>query len=82
MYCRCGGNRTINYSDVIELFAERFPNIAPPSRESIRKLNKRFEQTGMVAELPRSGRPKTVTTEENLNIVAQCFVQSPKKCKL
>ena len=33
----------------------------------------------MIAELPRSGRPKTVTTEENLNIVAQCFVQSPKK---
>ena len=33
----------------------------------------------MVAKLPESGRPKTVTTEENLNIVAQCFVQSPKK---
>uniref|UniRef100_A0A1B6L4Y9 DUF4817 domain-containing protein n=1 Tax=Graphocephala atropunctata TaxID=36148 RepID=A0A1B6L4Y9_9HEMI len=68
-----------NYSDVCDLFVERFPNIEPPSRQCIRKLNLRFEQTGSVAELSRSGRPRSVTSEENLNVIAQCFVQSPTK---
>lgn len=68
-----------SYSDVCDLFVERFPNVEPPSRQGIHKLNSRFEQTGSVAELPRSGRPTSVCTEENLNVVAQCYVQSPTK---
>jgi transposase len=59
-----------SYRDVANLFVERFPNSVPPSRQAIHNSNKRFEQTGSVADLPRSGRPKSVTTEENLNIVA------------
>jgi hypothetical protein len=46
-----------NYRDVVELFVERFPNSVPPSRQAIHNLNKRSEQTGSVADLPRSGRP-------------------------
>jgi transposase len=61
-----------SYRDVVDLFVERFPNSVPPSRQAIDNLNKRFEQTGSVADLPRSGRPKTVTTEENINIAAYC----------
>uniref|UniRef100_A0A1B6GN10 DUF4817 domain-containing protein n=1 Tax=Cuerna arida TaxID=1464854 RepID=A0A1B6GN10_9HEMI len=68
-----------NYIDMCDSFVERFPNVRPPSRQGIRKLNARFEETGSVAELSRSGRPVSVTTEENLNVVAQCFVQSPTK---
>uniref|UniRef100_A0A1B6HJY8 DUF4817 domain-containing protein n=1 Tax=Homalodisca liturata TaxID=320908 RepID=A0A1B6HJY8_9HEMI len=59
------------------MFVERFPNVRPPSRQGIRKLNGRFEETGSVAELSRSGRPVSVTKEEN--VVAQCFVHSPTK---
>jgi hypothetical protein len=68
-----------NYRDVVDLFVERFPNSVLPSRQAIHSLNKRFEQTRSVADLPRSGRPKSVTMEENLNIVAQSFVQSSTK---
>jgi transposase len=68
-----------NYRDVVDLFVEPFPNCIPPSRQAIHNLNKRFEQTGSVADRPRSGRPKSVITEENINIVAQSFVQSTTK---
>jgi hypothetical protein len=51
---------------------ERFPNSVPPSRQAIHNLNKRFERNGSVADLPRSGGPKSVTTEENLNIALHC----------
>jgi transposase len=55
-----------SYRDVVDLFVERFPNSVPPSRQVIHNLNKRFEQTGSVADLPRSGRPKSITTEKIL----------------
>jgi hypothetical protein len=35
--------------------------------------------TGSVADLPRSGRPKSVTSEENLQLVREAFIQPPKK---
>lgn len=68
-----------NYEDVEESFVQHFPNSRPLSRQAIYNLNKRFEITGSVADLPRSGRPKSVTTEENLETVAQSLVQSPTK---
>jgi hypothetical protein len=78
LYFRSDGNDH-NYRDVVDLFVERFPNSVPPSRQAIHSLNKMSEETGSVADIPRSGRPKSVTTGENLNIVAQSFVQSPTK---
>jgi hypothetical protein len=78
LYFRSGGNMT-TIRDVADLSVERFPNSVPPSWQAIHNLNKRYEQTGLVADLPRSGRPKSVTTEENLNIIVQSFVQSPTK---
>jgi hypothetical protein len=59
-----------NYRDVVALFVECIPNSVPPSRQAIHNLNERLEQTGS-AEFPRSGWPNSVTTQENLNIVAQ-----------
>jgi hypothetical protein len=44
-----------SYRDVVDLFVERFPNSVPPSQQAIHNLNKRFEQTGSVADRPRSG---------------------------
>lgn len=46
------------YSDVSDLFVEYFPNVEPSSSAtySNHKLNSRFEQTGTIGELPRSGR--------------------------
>uniref|UniRef100_A0A1B6BYL5 DUF4817 domain-containing protein n=1 Tax=Clastoptera arizonana TaxID=38151 RepID=A0A1B6BYL5_9HEMI len=71
-----------NSEEVIQLFGKRFPQTPPPSRQGIYKLNKRFEEAGSVHDLPRSGRPRTATSEAN-STIAESVVQSPKKslCK-
>jgi transposase len=68
-----------NYEDVRRTFVVKFKHTQPPCRQAIYKLNRRIEATGSVADLPRSGRPKSVTSEENLQLVAETFIQSPKK---
>ncbi len=42
-------------------------------------MRKRFESAGTVVDLPRSGRPRTVSTEENLTEIAQTFVENPNQ---
>jgi transposase len=64
---------------VIETFIGKFPDVQPPRHETIYELNKRIEETGTVDDLPRSGRPKTALTDENLQIVAEALVFSPHK---
>jgi hypothetical protein len=68
-----------DYTDVIAAFEQQFPGAQPPIRQAIYKLNKKFEQTGSVNDLPRSGRPRSVRTLENMEIIAETFVKSPKK---
>lgn len=41
-----------------------FFHSSPPTIETIKAMFDRFEQTGSVADLPRSGRPATSTTSE------------------
>ena len=36
-----------------------------PSKNAIKGMVKRFEDQGAVSDLPRSGRPKAVCTDEN-----------------
>jgi hypothetical protein len=67
------------YRHAVHLFLGRFPNSAPPPRQAIHNLNKKFEQTGSVADRNRSGRPKSVTAEGNLNIVVQSSTKSTRK---
>lgn len=43
-----------------------FFHSSPPTIETIKAVFDRFEQTGSVADLPRSGRPATSTTSERL----------------
>jgi len=51
----------------------------PPSRQSIYRIRDKFEETGSVKNAPKSGRPRTVTTTENENLVASAFQRSPQK---
>lgn len=68
-----------NSEEVIQSFVERFPLTPAPSRQGIYKLNKRFEETGSVHDLPRSGRPRSATSEANVTTIAESVVHSPKK---
>jgi hypothetical protein len=68
-----------NSARVLEMFAEKFRDTPVPTRQAIYNLNQRFQRHGSVRDLPRSGRPRTSLTEENLTTLAQALVQSPKK---
>ena len=51
----------------------------PTSRQSIYRIRDKFEETGSVKKAPKSGRPRTVTTTENEELVAGAFQRSPHK---
>lgn len=53
------------YEEVRRQWPSRF-NSSPPTIETIKGVFERFKETGSVADLPRSGRPPTSTTSENL----------------
>lgn len=63
---------------VIQDFTQRFPDVDPPSRQALRNLALRFGTHGSVQDLPRSGRPRTTRTPENLNLVAESCVIQPR----
>ena len=50
-----------------------------PSRPTIYAIHAKFLQTGSVNDQPRSGRPRTGRTEENVEAVGAAFVQSQGK---
>lgn len=49
-----------------------------PSVNTIRQLVRKFEQTGEVKDLPRSGRFRTVRTPENIERVRESVVERPE----
>ena len=69
--------KTENAQNVIRDWNHYF-NTDPPTRLAIYKLRDKFDDTGSVADAPRSGRP-SVCTEQNLTTVAEAYARSPKK---
>ena len=67
-----GTTQTIN-----EAFQHEFPDEKIPVRQTIYRLAKKFDQTGSVEDAPRSGRPKSVNTDENMQLVSQSFLLNP-----
>jgi transposase len=51
----------------------------PPSRKTIAALNKKFDETGSVADLSRSGRPKSSRTEEKVALVQAALKKDPSR---
>ncbi|KAL4143983.1 hypothetical protein QTP88_006228 [Uroleucon formosanum] len=51
-------------------FEVKFPNSSVPRRETVYRLIKKFEKHGSVVDAPRSGRPRTAATNENMMYVA------------
>lgn len=66
-----------NAQEVIRIWNNTF-DTDPPSRLTIYQLRDKFEESGTLADAPRSGRP-SVNNDDNRNLVAQSVVQSPKK---
>lgn len=49
-----------------------------PNETTIGRLVRKFEATGSVGDAPRSGRPKSVRTPENIAAVSASVRESPK----
>lgn len=66
-----------NSTDVITTWPQFF-NSDPPHRNTIYALRDKFNATGSVLDAPRSGRPISVSTQENIDSVGQFFVEQPQ----
>lgn len=68
--------RLVHNISVIRLWKREF-NSAPPNYKTIDSLIKRFNETGSVADLPRSGRPVTAVTTEATKRVSDLYEDRP-----
>ncbi|CAF1568372.1 unnamed protein product, partial [Rotaria sp. Silwood1] len=71
-----GNTRVVN-----EAFQAEIPDTKIPTRQTIYQLAKKFDETGSVEDAPRSGRPRTVRTEENMERVSETFLLNPQTSK-
>ncbi|CAF0972421.1 unnamed protein product [Rotaria sp. Silwood1] len=59
-------------------FKHEFPDDKIPARQTIYRLAKKFDETGSVEDAPRSGRPTSINTEENIELASESFLLNPK----
>lgn len=72
------GYRRRSLNEVVQLFNETFRvDLTGISKSTVSKTIQRFEEIGSNKIRPKSGRPKTETSEERQMEVAQAFVEDP-----
>ncbi|KAK9731620.1 Helix-turn-helix domain (DUF4817) [Popillia japonica] len=59
-----------HFQTIFAEFGQQFPN-----RRNVRRLYMKFQRTGSVADAPRAGRPRSMTTEANMETVALSYVE-------
>ena len=69
---------TGSYKNIQEEWSNSF-STATPTKSTMFALINKFNTTGSTADAPRSGRPISVTTEENRQLVQGAFSASPKQ---
>ncbi len=55
----------------------RLSQSSPPDVTTLIRLNTRFDKTGSVADLPRSGRPRSARSTAHVEGVLRTFSQQP-----
>ncbi|CAF2853333.1 unnamed protein product [Rotaria sp. Silwood2] len=65
-----------NAGEVAHQFQQCYDR-TPPTRKNILNLIQKFEETESVEDKPRSGRPRSVSTDENKERVRAAFEESP-----
>jgi transposase len=66
-----------NAAEVARQFQHRFDR-RPPTRKAILDLVRKFDETGSVQDAPRSGRPISVSTDDNRERVRAAFQENPE----
>ena len=65
--------RTVNAA-----FRNEFPDVPIPTRQTMYQLARKFDETGSIEDASRSGRARTVSTEENSELVLETFRLNPQ----
>ncbi|XP_067205325.1 uncharacterized protein [Linepithema humile] len=74
------GDQVRSYNKVRVLFNRTFRNgdgLSPVSKSTVERTVRRFMDNGTVKDLERSGRSKSVASEEKQIEIAQAFVENP-----
>ena len=74
IYYECSGNGAEGSRRLSKQF-----DIPAPQGRNITNLVKKFEESGSIADAPRSGRPSTATTEEKDDGMIKALTRSPQK---
>ena len=71
---------TISFEIVQQRFQENFPERSSPTKKTIWKKVRKFNNEGTTINLNknRSGRKKTARTRENINLVLEHRLEEPK----
>ncbi|CAF1264566.1 unnamed protein product [Rotaria sordida] len=64
---------------VNEAFQDEYPDDEISARQTIYRLATKFDETGSMEDAPRSGRPTSITTEENMELVSESYTLNPQK---
>ena len=65
-----------NAAEVARQFHSCFDR-TPPATKTILNLVKKFDETGSLEDKPRSGRPRSISTDENKERVLEAFEENP-----
>lgn len=71
------GDRRRSCDEVVDIFHELHPDRERLSKSTVSKTLQRFHETGGVTDRPKSGRPVSVTNEENSLNVMLDVVENP-----
>jgi hypothetical protein len=78
-YSFLSATQTHSYTNTTETFAQDFPETSAPQKPSIKRFYDKFKATGSVADVPRSGRPTTMLTEEKVTDIQASITVSLRK---
>ena len=65
-----------NAPEVARQFHQCFGR-TPPTSKNIWSLVKKFDETGSLEDQPRSGRPRSISTDENKERVLKAYEENP-----
>lgn len=72
-------NEGNSFRNVAAIFNDRYPNRQPPlAHGTVSNIYRKFEATGSVRDLPRSGRPSKVQDENVIANVLNIVNQNPR----
>ena len=67
--------------NVQQAFIHKFPSVPVPHRNTVRRLIRKFRETGSVADASRAGRPKVLTEEKVTEIAAKVEASRKKSIR-